>query len=128
MAHALHSRNSFRILLLIGLLVGGSLLQSVRPQVIPVTRVTEAESVVAPVARITVPQGSAKEASLSLSSDPGALVSVTVANVLSLPVEQQPAGQPGYVSTDPDVATQFSMAAQYGTVGLLAHNNLAWSK
>ena len=50
---------------------------------------------------------------------------VYVPNVLALPVVQQPAGKPGFVSNRNGQATQFSMASQYGTVGLLAHNTLS---
>ncbi|HJR78961.1 MAG TPA: hypothetical protein VJ821_02740 [Anaerolineales bacterium] len=50
---------------------------------------------------------------------------VYVPNVLALPVVQQPAGSPGYVSGKNGEATQFSMAAQTGNVGLLAHNTLS---
>lgn len=50
---------------------------------------------------------------------------VYVPNVMSLPIIQQPVGNPGYVSQDADVITQFSMAAEVGNVGLLAHNHLA---
>jgi hypothetical protein len=50
---------------------------------------------------------------------------VYVSPVLALPVVQQPSGSPGYVSSYDGQVTQFSMAAQYGNVGLLAHNHLA---
>lgn len=50
---------------------------------------------------------------------------VYVPNILALPVVQQPAGSPGYVSGRNGEATQFSMAAQTGNVGLLAHNTLS---
>jgi len=53
------------------------------------------------------------------------LKGVYVPDVLSLPVVQQPVGNPGYVSTNAGVATQFSMAAEVGNIGLLAHNHLA---
>jgi len=53
------------------------------------------------------------------------LKGVYVPDVLSLPVIQQPVGNPGYVSQHPGVVTQFSMAAEVGNVGLLAHNHLA---
>lgn len=53
------------------------------------------------------------------------LKGVYVPNVLSLPVIQQPVGNPGYVSQNAGVVTQFSMAAEVGNVGLLAHNHLA---
>lgn len=50
---------------------------------------------------------------------------VYVPDVLALPVVQQPWGNAGYVSPSDGEATQFRMAAQYGTVGLLAHNHLS---
>ena len=53
------------------------------------------------------------------------VVGVYVGGLFALPVVLQPAERPDYVSTAPDVITQFSMAARYRTVGLLAHNNLA---
>jgi hypothetical protein len=53
------------------------------------------------------------------------VVGVYVPGVLSLPIIQQPERNPGFVSTRPGVATQFGMAAEYGTIGILAHNNLS---
>jgi hypothetical protein len=50
---------------------------------------------------------------------------VYVANVLALPIVQQPLSDSGYVSGNNGEATQFQMAAQYGNIGLLAHNHLA---
>ena len=50
---------------------------------------------------------------------------VYVADALALPVVQQPSGNPGYVSNYDGQATQFSMASQFGNLGLLAHNHLA---
>lgn len=50
---------------------------------------------------------------------------VYVPNVLALPVVQQPWGSPGFISGETDEVTQFRMANQYGTTGLLAHNHLA---
>src|SRR5512133_2745524 len=55
------------------------------------------------------------------------LAGVYVENSFALPVVQQPADQPVYVSDKPGVVTQFGMAAQYGSTGLLAHNTLAGS-
>lgn len=48
-------------------------------------------------------------------------------DVLAYPVVQQPAGSAAYVSTQDSVVTQFALAAQYGNVGILAHNYLAGS-
>ena len=45
----------------------------------------------------------------------------------ALPVVQQPAENAAYIATSPDTATQFSLANQYGSLGFLAHNNLAGS-
>jgi hypothetical protein len=56
---------------------------------------------------------------------PGILKGVYVPGVLSFPVIQQPVGNPGFVSQEPGLVTQFGMAAEVGNVGLLAHNNLA---
>ena len=53
------------------------------------------------------------------------LTGVYVKDVLALPVIQQPSGSAGYVSGNDDEITQFGMAAQYGNIGLLAHNHLS---
>ena len=50
---------------------------------------------------------------------------VYVENVLKLPVVQQPADRPYYVSSRNGEATQFRMVSQYGNIGLLAHNTLS---
>jgi hypothetical protein len=52
---------------------------------------------------------------------------VYVPSVLALPIVQQPANSPGFVSGRNGEATQFSLAAQNGNVGLLAHNTLSGS-
>ena len=62
---------------------------------------------------------------LSQSGEADLLRSVYVPNVLTLPVVQQPADDPYYVSSHEGEATQFSIASQYGNIGLLAHNNLS---
>lgn len=43
---------------------------------------------------------------------------------LALPVVQQPSTNPGYVSSKPQVVTQFGLASYYGGLGFLAHNSL----
>lgn len=53
------------------------------------------------------------------------LTEIDIRDALRLSVVQQPAGQPGYVSTFDGNVTQFSFASQYGSIGLLAHNYLA---
>ena len=59
------------------------------------------------------------------NNEANALRGVYVPDVLALPVSQQPAGNAGYVSSREGEVTQFGMAAQYGNVGLLAHNHLS---
>ena len=54
-----------------------------------------------------------------------ALRGIYISNVMALAIVQQPIGNPGYVSSAASVATQFSIAAEAGNVGLLAHNTLA---
>lgn len=53
------------------------------------------------------------------------LTGVYIHDVMAFPVVQQPSGSAGYVSTANNVITQFGMASQFGTTGLLAHNFLA---
>lgn len=59
------------------------------------------------------------------NGEKGVLRGVYVPGVLALPIVQQPAGNPGYVSQNNDEITQFNMAAEAGIVGLLAHNYLS---
>ena len=53
------------------------------------------------------------------------VVGIYVPGVLALPVGQQPKNDAGFVTRNADEVTQFGMAHQYGTVGILAHNDLA---
>ena len=53
------------------------------------------------------------------------LTGVYVQDTFALPVVQQPSGNAGYVSTTSNTLTQFGMASNYGSVGILAHNYLA---
>lgn len=67
-----------------------------------------------------------QEFAAQLSAAPqGKPAGLYVADTLALPIVQQPAGQPGFVSSQAGVTTQFGMAEKYGTTGLLAHNTLA---
>ncbi len=59
------------------------------------------------------------------NSSKGTLVGVYVPGVMALPVLQQPVDQPAYVSSAPDSLTQFSLASEFGSTGLLAHNTLS---
>lgn len=60
-----------------------------------------------------------------INGDPTQVVGVYVPGTLALPIQQQPANDNNYVSTDPEVITQFRAAERFQTVGLLAHNYLA---
>jgi hypothetical protein len=50
---------------------------------------------------------------------------VYVDNLFALPIIQQPSGSPAFVSRNDGEITEFGMAARYGNVGLLAHNDLS---
>ncbi len=67
---------------------------------------------------------SLEEFATSLNTASG-LAGIYSEGLFALPVVHQPAGNPGFVSAEPGVVTQFSMADQYNTTGLLAHNTLA---
>lgn len=56
-------------------------------------------------------------------SDSSQLVGIFVKNVLAVKVVQQSSAT--YVSTSSGTVTQFGMASQYGSIGLLAHNYLS---
>lgn len=53
------------------------------------------------------------------------IVGVYAAESFAYPIIQQPASNPGFVSTEEGKVTQFSQAARYGSIGLIAHNTLA---
>ena len=55
----------------------------------------------------------------------GEVVGIYVPGVLALPVGQQPKGNAAYVTREKGQTTQFDLAGRYGTVGILAHNDLA---
>ena len=50
---------------------------------------------------------------------------VYVPSVIAFPIVQQPVGNANYVSSIDGELTQFGMAAQFGNVGLLGHNDLS---
>ncbi len=43
----------------------------------------------------------------------------------AMDVAQQPSSNPGYISSDENTVTEFRLARDYGTIGMLAHNYLA---
>jgi hypothetical protein len=50
---------------------------------------------------------------------------IYIPEILAAPVVQQPKGDNGFVSPRQNILTQFGLASQFGSTGLLAHNNLA---
>ncbi len=72
----------------------------------------------------TLPMPSLAEFAESLPASDG-VAGVYADGVFAFPVVRQPRGNAGFVSSQPAVVTLFSMASQYNTIGLLAHNNLA---
>jgi hypothetical protein len=50
---------------------------------------------------------------------------VYISGILAAPVVQQPAGNDEFVSPRQNILTQFGLASEFGSTGLLAHNNLA---
>jgi len=59
------------------------------------------------------------------NSNPNQITGIYVQDVMAFPIIQQPSGQAGYVSTQNSTVTQFGLASDYGSIGLLAHNYLA---
>ncbi|NMB89844.1 MAG: sortase [Chloroflexi bacterium] len=59
------------------------------------------------------------------NGDPDTLVGAYVPGLMALPILQQPATDPTFVSEQPGAATQFRSAGQVDSTGLLAHNFLA---
>lgn len=62
--------------------------------------------------------------SVAVSGNPDMVAGIFARGLFAAPIVQQPSTAPGFVSTETEAATQFGMAAQYGTVALLAHNYL----
>ena len=55
------------------------------------------------------------------------IVGMIAPKQFTLPIVQQPAGRPDFVSSEPEFVTEFSLTKQFGSTGLLAHNHLAGS-
>ena len=59
------------------------------------------------------------------NGQPDQLRGVYIPEILAAPVVQQPAGNNEFVSPRQNILTQFGLASKFGSIGLLAHNNLA---
>lgn len=55
----------------------------------------------------------------------GQIVGVYIPPTIAMKIVQQPEENPYFVSSEPNVITQFSIASKFGTIGLLAHSDLA---
>lgn len=58
---------------------------------------------------------------------PEEVVGIYAHGSFALPVTQQPEGNANFVSSAPEAITQYHLAHQYGSIGLLAHNYLSGS-
>jgi hypothetical protein len=56
------------------------------------------------------------------------VIGIFVPGTLAMSVVQQPEGDPQYVSQREDAVTQYGLASQYGTTGLLAHSHSGGSR
>ncbi len=110
---------AFTLLLLCIASIGGQTIFSSTP--IPVTGNSVVATVSDPVAVPTLNDFIQQVQ----NGDPSALVGVYVAGQMALPVLQQPTDNASFVSTTPEVVTQFRAASQFNSAGLLAHNFLA---
>lgn len=59
------------------------------------------------------------------SGGPDLVAGLFLSSGFAFPVIQQPPDSPAYVSARRDEVTQFAMADEHGTIGVLAHNYLA---
>ena len=59
------------------------------------------------------------------TGQPNVLTGVFVDGTFAMDIIQQPTSQPGYISSEEEKITEFRMAKDYGTTGLMAHNSLA---
>ncbi len=110
---------AFTLLLLCIATTGGQ--QLVAAPLVPVTGSNAGATITDPAAIPALPafiQG-------VQNGDPAMLVGIYIADQMALPVVQQPSDNPSYVSTAPEVVTQFRTAGQFNSQGLLAHNYLA---
>jgi len=87
--------------------------------------ITAFSPALAPIVPVTgAPVLAPQPAAASAAATP--LVSkISAAGAFSFPVVQQPAGQPGFVSSEEGKVTEFGLAAKYGSQGFLAHNHKA---
>lgn len=99
-------------------------------QIVPLLQ-QEANPTTLPVALVSPTQVATATSALTSfvasvkNGEAGQVVGVYVPKILALHVTQQPLNDPAYVNASADYTTQFRLAANYGTIGLLAHNYLS---
>ncbi len=59
------------------------------------------------------------------NGEPSSARGLYVPNILAFAIAQQPAGNSNFISREKRTVTLFRMAAQFGAIGLVAHNYLA---
>jgi hypothetical protein len=108
-------------LMLITVLLGNLLSLHAAVQTVPMTALPGADRYAGlrPTTSLTDFLGSV------VNGESDTLVGVYIPGLLALPVGQQPKGNAGYVTREPHKTTQFRLASKYGTIGILAHNDLA---
>lgn len=118
-------KNQLYTLLFIVLLL--NLLSPLSPKIIPVTAEANASSEAIDInfQKISFQSFTKFIKSVTLEKSGNSFVGIISPKLFSLPIMQQPAGQPGFVSNESEKITEFGLARQYGTTGLLAHNHLA---
>jgi hypothetical protein len=102
-----------------------STLTTIRPAIIPVTRVNSQEPSLLAQQQIARVSPLYQLMRIAVNGERADLVGVYAPNDFSYPIIQQPSDDSVFVSSDPGVVTQFAAATHFGTVGLLAHNTLA---
>ena len=114
-------------LLIVPILLGSLLGMPAQAKTIPMTALATSFNVFTPQAHPTTLISLEDFVQSVENGQSNQVVGIYVPDVLALPVGQQPQGNAGYVTRQPNQVTQFNMASQYGTVGILAHNDLAGS-
>lgn len=82
-------------------------------------------SATAPAKPVSAPLVPSEFINSVANNQTGVVTGIHAPGVFSLPVMQQPEGQPGYVSERNQMITQFGITSAYNNIGLLAHNFLS---
>ena len=91
---------------------------------VPVTGQTNSLSVANSTVHFSVQSLDTFSTSVS-NGNSSQLAGIYVSDNFGFPVIQQPSGNASYISSQNNTFTQFSLASNYGSIGILAHNYLA---